>query len=158
MGFAKLSLKGRALKLLAQREHSRRELERKLAPHVQEGEDLAAVLDALEQRGFISEQRVAESIVHSKAARFGTARLTQELRNKGLDDELVRATAEQLRATELERAHAVWRQRFGTLPGDAKEKARQLRFMASRGFALSDASRILREAMDAASDDSVDPI
>lgn len=100
MGFAKLSLKGRALKLLGQREHSRLELERKLAPHVEEGEDLGAMLDALEQRGFISAERVAESVLHRKAARFGTSRMVQELRSKGLDDGLVRAAAEQLRATE----------------------------------------------------------
>ena len=62
MGFAKLSLKGRALKLLSQREHSRLELERKLAEHVEEGEDLAEILDALEQRGFISSERVAEFV------------------------------------------------------------------------------------------------
>ena len=98
MGFAKLSLKGRALKLLGQREHSRLELERKLAPHVEEGEDLGAMLDALEQRGFISAQRVAESVLHRKAARFGTARVVQELRSKGLDDGLVRAAAERARA------------------------------------------------------------
>ena len=83
MRFAKLSLKGRALKLLAQREHSRLELQRKLAAHVEEGDDLPAILDELEKRGFISEQRVVASVIHSKASRFGTARLVQELRSKG---------------------------------------------------------------------------
>ena len=146
MGFAKLSLKGRALKLLGQREHSRRELERKLAEHVQEGEDLPALLDALEQRGFISVQRVVESVIHSKASRFGTARLLQELRQKGLDDDTVRHASEQLRDTELERARALWSRRFGTPPADIKEKARQLRFMAGRGFSLDIAARVLRDA------------
>ncbi|CAB5722970.1 Regulatory protein recX [Delftia tsuruhatensis] len=144
MGFAKLSLKGRALKLLAQREHSRLELERKLAAHVQEGEDLGAMLDALEQRGFISAERVAESVLHSKAARFGTARLAQELRSKGLDDALVRAATEQLRATELQRALAVWRQRFGTAPATPQERLKQMRFLASRGFGGEIASKVVR--------------
>ena len=146
MSFAKLSLKGRALKLLAQREHSRLELERKLAAHVQEGEDLPAILDELEKRGFISEQRVVASVIHSKASRFGTARLVQELRSKGLDDEAVREAGEQLRDTELQRATDLWRKRFGTPPADLKEKAKQLRFMASRGFSSAVASRVLREA------------
>ena len=146
MSFAKLSLKGRALKLLAQREHSRLELQRKLAAHVEEGDDLPAILDELEKRGFISEQRVVASVIHSKASRFGTARLVQELRSKGLDDEAVREAGEQLRDTELQRATHLWRKRFGAPPADLKEKARQLRFMASRGFSSAAASRVLREA------------
>ena len=146
MSFARLSLKGRALKLLSQREHSRLELQRKLAPHVEEGDDLRATLDELEKRGFISEQRVVDSVIHSKASRFGTARLVQELRSKGLDDEMVRNASEQLRDTELERARELWCKRFGMPPADIKEKAKQLRFMASRGFSSGVASRVLREA------------
>ncbi|MEG0937401.1 MAG: recombination regulator RecX [Comamonas sp.] len=146
MSFAKLSLKGRALKLLSQREHSRLELQRKLAPYVEEGDDLRATLDELEKRGFISEQRVVDSVIHSKASRFGTARLLQELRSKGLDDEMVRNASEQLRDTELERARELWCKRFGMPPANIKEKAKQLRFMASRGFSSGVASRVLREA------------
>ena len=156
MSFAKLSLKGRALKLLAQREHSRLELQRKLAAHVEEGDDLPAILDELEKRGFISEQRVVDSVIHSKASRFGTARLVQELRSKGLDDEVVRNASEQLRDTELERARELWRKRFGTPPADIKEKAKQLRFMASRGFSADVASRVLRDAPYCAASDSED--
>ena len=146
MGFAKLSLKGRALKLLSQREHSRLELQRKLAKYVEEGDDLQAILDDLEKRGFISVERVVESVIHSKASRFGTARLVQELRSKGLDDETVRNASEQLRDTELLRARELWRKRFGAPPEDLKEKAKQLRFMASRGFSSAVVSRVLREA------------
>ena len=93
MSFAKLSLKGRALKLLSQREHSRLELQRKLAAYVEEGDDLNAILDELEKRGFISVQRVVQSVIHSQASRFGAARLVQELRSKGLDDETVRSAS-----------------------------------------------------------------
>ena len=156
MSFAKLSLKGRALKLLAQREHSRLELQRKLAAHVEEGDDLNAVLDELEQRGFISVERVVESVLRSKAGRYGAARLVHDLRSKGLDDEVVRNASEQLRDTELERARELWRKRFGTPPADIKEKAKQLRFMASRGFSSAVASRVLREAPYSAFDESDD--
>ena len=154
MSFAKLSLKGRALKLLSQREHSRLELQRKLAEHVEEGDDLSAVLDELEKRGFISEQRVVESVLHSKAGRYGSARLQQELRGKGLDDELVRNASEQLRDTELQRAREIWRKRFGVPPADVKEKAKQLRFLASRGFSGAVASRVLRDAPYSGTDES----
>ncbi len=102
MGFAAPSLKGRALRLLAQREHSRAELQAKLARHVQEGDDLAAVLDELEARDFINAARVADSVVNRRAARLGTQRVVQELRSKGLDEALVRATAERLKNSEFD--------------------------------------------------------
>ena len=134
MGFTTLSLKGRALRLLAQREHSRLELERKLATHVAEGEDLAAVLDELESKDFINPERVAQSVAYRRGSKLGTARVVQEMRSKGLDDDTVRAATQQLRATEWQRAHAIWRQRFGA-PGETpQEKLKQMRFLASRGF------------------------
>ena len=83
MGFTTLSLKGRALRLLGQREHSRAELLRKLSPHVQEGEDLNAVLDELQSKDFINEARVVESVLHRRASRLGAARIRQELQSKG---------------------------------------------------------------------------
>ena len=140
-----LSLKGRALRLLAQREHSRAELQTKLARHVQEGENLAAVLDELAAKGFIDENRVAQSLVHRRAPRLGTARLVQEMRSKGLSDALVRETAEQLRATEVSRAHEVWLRRFGGQAAQTpQEHAKQVRFLASRGFAAEAIRRAMK--------------
>ena len=139
-----LSLKGRALRYLAAREHSRAELERKLAPHA--GEDpaeLPRVLDELAARGLISEQRVAESVLHRRAGKLGGARVLQELRAKGLGGEVLADAAEQLRATELERARAVWSRKFGMPPRDAAEKARQMRFLAARGFAGDTVRKVL---------------
>lgn len=145
MGFGTLSLKGRALRLLAQREHSRAELVTKLARHVQEGDDLNGLLDELQAKDFINAKRVAESVVHRRAARLGTQRVVQELRSKGLEDDLVRAMAERLRATEQERAQAVWRQRFGSVAADAQERARQMRFLAARGFSGDVVRRVVRD-------------
>ena len=114
---------------------------------MQEGDDLEAVLDDLEANDFINAERVAESVVHRRAGRLGTQRLVQELRSKGLSDGLVRNTADRLRATELERAQAVWQQRFGGAPAtDPKERARQMRFLAARGFAGDVVRCVLREA------------
>jgi len=148
VGFQKLSLKGRALRLLAQREHSRSELQAKLARHVQEGEDLPALLDELQAKDFINADRVVESVVHQRSARFGTQRVLQELRRKGLDEERVRAAGRQLAGSELERARAVWRQRFGDAPppATAAERARQMRFLAARGFAGDVVRRVVRGA------------
>jgi len=134
VGFQKLSLKGRALRLLATREHARPELEKKLAAHEENPGELAQALDELQAKGFINEQRVVESVLHRRAARLGTARLKQELQAKGIGAEAIADAVQTLRQTELERARAVWRKKFGEPATDAAGRARQLRFLASRGF------------------------
>ena len=128
------SLKSRALRLLSQREHSRLELERKLGSHETRAGELAEALDALAARGFISDERVADSVLHRRAAKLGASRVKAELQAKGLDAEVVREAVETLRGTEVERAREVWRRKFGQPPADAAERAKQMRFLASRGF------------------------
>lgn len=134
MATTPLSLKGRALRLLSGREHSRAELERKLAPFEDEPGALAQALDALQAKGFINEQRVLESVLNRRAAKLGAARIRQELHSKGLAPEAVQDAVAQLRATEVARATEVWRKKFGTPPADAAERGKQMRFLASRGF------------------------
>jgi regulatory protein len=129
-----LSLKGRALRFLSQREHSRSELERKLARHAENPGDIARVLDELQERGFIDHERVAQSVVHRRSVKLGALRIKQELQSKGLDPELVSAAVAGLRATELDRARDVWRRKFDGPPRDANERAKQARFLAARGF------------------------
>jgi regulatory protein len=131
---ATLSLKGRALRLLGAREHSRAELERKLAPYEEEPGALARVLDELQAKDFISEQRVVESVLHRRAAKLGSARIRQELCAKGIDPQAVKSAVAELNGTELERARDVWRKKFSTAPADASARARQMRFLAARGF------------------------
>ncbi len=141
-----LSLKGRALRLLSQREHSRLELERKLAEHAASPEELARVLDELEARGFISQARVIESVLHRCSPRFGAARIRQELAGKGLDAEAVSQALAGLKASEAERAHEVWQRKFGgQAPTDPKERARQARFLLARGFAAEVVRRVVAD-------------
>ena len=142
------SLKGRALRLLSQREHSRLELERKLAEHETEPGQLAKALDELQARGFISEERVIESVIHRRAGKLGTARVRQELAAKGLSGEAVAAAVEQLRGSELARAREVWSRKFGAPATDPKEKARQIRFLVSRGFAAEVVRRVVQGGSD----------
>lgn len=134
MATTPLSLKGRALRLLSAREHSRAELERKLAQFEDVPGALAKALDELQAKGFINEQRVLESVLNRRSAKLGTARIRQELQGKGLAPEAVQEAVAELRATEVERAREVWRKKFGTPPVDAGERGRQMRFLASRGF------------------------
>ena len=141
-----LSLKGRALRYLAAREHSRAELERKLAPHAAalDPAELPRVLDELTAKGLISEQRVAESVLYRRA-QLGGARVLHELRAKGLSEQALADAAGQLRATELARARAVWAKKFGAPPQDLAEQARQTRFLAARGFAFDTVRKVLGE-------------
>ena len=146
------SLKSRALRYLAAREHSRVELQAKLARHADEGvgpHDIERVLDELAAKGFIDEARVAESVLHRRAPRLGSARVLHELRTKGLPEAVVADAARQLQGSEFDRALAVWRRRFAAPPGDAGERARQLRFLAGRGFSAEVAWRVLSAAAQA---------
>jgi regulatory protein len=122
------------LRLLSAREHSRAELERKLARYEEEPGALAKVLDSLAAKDFINEVRVMESVVYRRAAKLGALRIKQELQAKGLEPELVVQAVQQLRDSELERAREVWRKKFGTQPQDAAERGKQMRFLAGRGF------------------------
>ena len=138
-----LSLKGRALAALARREYSRLELARKLRPHAESAEQLDAVLDTLEAAKLLSNARFAESLAHRRAERFGVARVKQELKSHQLAPELIAEQVAQLRASEFERARAVWQKRFGELPLDAQGRARQMRFLAARGFSADVIRRVV---------------
>jgi regulatory protein len=138
-----ISLTGRALRLLSAREHSRAELERKLARFEEEPGALAKVLDSLAAKDFINEARVVESVLHRRAAKLGASRIRQELQAKGLEPEAIAKAVAQLRGTELERAREVWQKKFGTQPQDPAERGKQMRFLASRGFAGETIHRVV---------------
>ena len=150
---AGLSLKGRALRYLASREHSRAELERKLAAHAQTPEQLAQVLDDLQAKDFISEARVVESVVNRRAAKFGASRIRQELLGKGLGTEAVDGAVAQLKASERERVQQVWQRKFGAPAADAAGQARQMRFLLTRGFSSDAVRSVLRSARRGKADD-----
>ena len=143
-----LSLRARALRSLARREHTRSELRRKLAPHEETEGQLDALLDALQAQGFLSDERAAASLVHRRAARLGTQRLRQELQAKGLGASTVDAALEGLGGTELERARVLWERKFGAPASDASGRARQMRFLLARGFASDTVRRVVRGVED----------
>jgi regulatory protein len=132
------------MRLLARREHSRAELRAKLLPYAQEGEDVEVVLDELEKRNWQSDERAAAQIVHSKRSRFGTQRITHELRQKGIAENLINAALPALKVTELDSAREVWLRKFGVVPQNTREKAKQVRFLQSRGFSLEVVFKVLR--------------
>ena len=145
----KLSLTGRALRLLSSREHSRAELQRKLAPHEETPGELAAVLDKLAAKDLQSEQRAVDSLVHRRSAKLGNARIRQEMQSKGMEPEAMAQALDQLRASEQARAHEVWRKKFGNPATTPAERAKQVRFLASRGFGGEAIARVVSGAFDA---------
>jgi regulatory protein len=138
------SLKGRALRLLSQREHSRTELERKLTQHEEVPGELAKALDELQARDFINDGRAVDSVVNRRSGKLGSARIKQELAAKGLSGEAVAQAMESLKDTELSRAQEVWRKKFGSPPQDPQEKAKQLRFLITRGFNAEVVRRVVK--------------
>jgi len=136
-------LRTRALRLLKRRDYSYVELERRLAPHAADAGELSALLEDLQRLGWLSEQRLAEQLVRKGAARYGTRRLLEQLRQRGIDGEITASLRSELQTTELERARAVWAKRFGRLPVDVRERGRQTRFLEQRGFDHDVIRRIL---------------
>ncbi len=181
-----VTLKAKALQLLAMREYSRAEMENKLQQWLrtqaakaadlaaakdadaipateidamiaadtaersaasmepQQGQ-IAAVLDALQAKGFLSDQRAAEALLHRKGGKFGTARLRHELQRKGIDADVASDCLQNMAASDLERARALWQKKFGGLPATPAERARQMRFLAGRGFGADIIQRVMRQ-------------
>ena len=139
-----LSLRERALAMLARREHTRAELARKLGPHAESAGDIDALLDQLVARGWLSEARFAESRANALTRKFGSRKIEYDLRSRGVSSDLVERTVERARTQELENCRAAWQRKFGALPQDAAERGRQMRFLAGRGFSAEVVREVLK--------------
>jgi len=127
-------LRQKAIRLLARREHTGAELARKLAAHGTP-EEIAAVIAELQASQLQSDGRAAESYVRGHSDRLGASRLRQNLKSRGVAGELIAAQlAQGVLPDELERARAVRQRKFSAAPADAREWARQARFLQGRGF------------------------
>ncbi len=136
---SQLSLRGKALQYLARRDHARQELRQKLlllTENAEEVEEVDALLDDFSARGWLSDTRFAEQWTHQRGVRFGAQRLKHELRQKGVADETIAAALEEIADSEEARAQTVWQKKFGTPPANINERAKQMRFLAARGFSL----------------------
>jgi regulatory protein len=143
------SLRDRALRLLARREHTRAELSRKLAAHSEDPGEVERVLDDLERRGWVSERRVVEQRVHTLRKRYGARRIERDLRQKGVSKEAVSGALAELKGGELEAAREVWRKKFGgRQPRRPADRARQVRFLQGRGFDLEVILKVMKGAED----------
>ena len=137
----------KALRVLALREHSRLELAKKLASVSEDTSLIEQVLDKLAQSDYLNDQRYADMLVRSAVSRgYGPLKLAHLMRDKGITSELAK---EVLQAAELDWQALAAQQRqkkFGdTLPTDWRERARQSRFLAGRGFYLETINAVFHE-------------
>ncbi len=129
-------VRDRALRLLARREHSALELKRKLLQRGYPPDRIESALSGLTAEGLLSETRYAGEWVRSRIARGqGPVKIRAELRQQGLADDQIRQALDQSAADWDRLAAEVRRKRFGTaVPATLAERARQSRFLESRGF------------------------
>ena len=143
--FMEISLRARAMRFLARREHSRAELRRKLAPKVADGENLDQVLDELAAKGWLSDVRYAEQTIRAKARRYGPMKTAHYLRSRGVDERSITAGLRAAGADGAPQLETIWKSRFRDPPRDEREKARQVRFLQGRGFALEEIFSFLKQ-------------
>jgi regulatory protein len=153
------SLKARALRLLSLREYSRKGLAAKLAEsearwaklggdQVDQAPEstsvqITAVLDDFEARGWLSDDRFAEALVRRRSERYGTRKIADELQRAGVDGAQSAVLLQSLRETEYQRAYNLWTRKYGLAAQDQKERARQYRFLASKGFSSEVVAKIV---------------
>ena len=137
------SLRQRALEYLGKREYSYTELGQKLKAYAEESDDIPALLEDFKARGWLSDARFTEQIVHARQSKFGSAKIAHELREKGVADELIANAIEQVKDNELDNATEVWRKKFKTSPKSREEWAKQARFLQSRGFGFDMIKKVL---------------
>jgi regulatory protein len=138
-----ISLKGRALRFLSRRDYSRQELRKKLLSYAESEVQLEELLDDLQKNQWLSDERYAESLVRRRTERFGSKKILEEMRQNGLSDDLLNQYREDLKAHDPQLAFELWHRKFEILPTDPKEKARQIRFLVSRGFSSDLALKIV---------------
>ena len=133
-------LRARALRLLARREHSRAELGRKLAPRAASPEALQSLLDSLEQKKQLSNERFAAERARVLSRKYGAARIRLDLKSKGVGEEIVEGVALE---GEAVRAAAILARKYRSSATTREERARRMRFLQSRGFSHDTIRKLL---------------
>ena len=146
----------RGIALLARREHSRAEMKKKLRRYSEDGELIDKVLDQLQSEKLLSDQRYAESVVRVRGARYGSARVAQDLRNGGVSGELADGLVRELKASDAQRALEAWQKRFGEPAADNAGRVKQMRFLQSRGFSPDIIRKVVPRAKKAAPEEFED--
>ena len=132
------------MNLLARREHSSKELRQKLISRHYDVPVVDETLVSLRQERFLSDERFAESYVQYRSNNgFGPVRLRQELRERGIEDELIGHNLEGLEWQQL--AATIRQKKYGAvMPEDYQARAKQMRFLQYRGFTTDQIHGVLK--------------
>jgi len=141
---AAVTLRAQAIRLLARREYARAELEERLIAKGGAREEVCALLDDLVARGYLSNERYARSVVRRKASNFSRRRISAELKMSGVGSAEIAAALAEAGDDDDATLAALWERRFGDLPANDREKARQVRYLQARGFSLAAIFKLLR--------------
>ncbi len=126
----------------------------KLKPFAEEAdessasEQISAILDDFKKRGWLSDARFTEQLVHARQAKFGSARVANELREKGVADELIVNAVAEVKANELEHARQVCLKKYKASPASREDWAKQARFLQSRGFGFDVIKKVLNTKLE----------
>ena len=136
---------------MGKREYSYAELGQKLKAYLEEDEyfeQITAILEDFKARGWLSDARFTEQIVHARSHKFGSAKIANELREKGVSSDLIESAIEQVKENELDNAKEIWRKKFRKSPASRDEWARQARFLQSRGFGFDIIKKVLNSKIE----------
>jgi regulatory protein len=142
-----LQLKKRALYYLGKRDYSRVELGRKILTYSESLEvskaDLESVLNELEEKDWLSDDRFSEQFVLSKKRKFGARKIAHELKLRGVDELIISRVLRVIKDDEFLLAKKIWEKKFNQIPITIDEKAKQIRFMQSRGIEVAIINQIV---------------
>jgi regulatory protein len=139
-----VSLKAQAVRLLARREYARDDLEQRLIAKGAARDEVVAVLDELSSQGLLSNERFAHALVAQKSGSYSRRSIRGELKRKGVSGEAIEGALGDAPVEDEAAMLALWQRRFGAPPANDREKARQIRFLQSRGFELSAIFKMLK--------------
>ncbi len=138
------SLMGRALRYLSRREHSRQELRKKLLVYAETEDEVDELLIKLEKQSWLSDQRYAEGLARRKSDRYGSLKIIDELKQQSVDAHTVSKIKEELKQSDLNRAWSLWDRKFSSaVASEPKERAKQMRYLVSKGFPLDVVSKVI---------------
>jgi len=142
-----LQLKKRALYYLGKRDYSRVELGRKILTYSEslgiDKVDLELVLNELEEKDWLSDDRFSEQFVLSKKRKFGARKIAYELKLRGVNELIISRVLRDIKDDEFLLAKKIWEKKFNQIPITIDEKAKQIRFMQSRGIEVAIIHQIL---------------
>ncbi len=136
-------LKSKVLYYLAKRDYSYKELLQKLQKYSQNIKEITNLLDECVQKGWLCEERYITNYIQSKSKKYSLLKIRNELQQKTNNTQLIEEILAKSQIDEYQIAISIWQKKFGVIPTDTKDVAKQVRFLQSRGFSFVTIKKIL---------------